>query len=81
MLGFFVTTLGHTLFVVALKGLPAKSVAMINCGQPVIGIILGWLVLGEEPSWQVYVGGTIILSVALFESWQQARKAKSKRAA
>ncbi len=73
-LGLFATAAGHTLIVVSLKTLPAKSVAMISCLQPLLAIFLGWLVLDENPSQQVYIGGALIITVALYESWRQSRK-------
>lgn len=69
-LGLGVTAGGHTLLVACLKQLPAKTVALIGCMQPVIAAFIGWLVIAEVPSPQVYVGGAIILGVALFEGWK-----------
>ena len=33
--------------------------------QPVIGIILAWIVLGEEPTWLLWVGGVLVMFGAL----------------
>ncbi|WP_370979273.1 DMT family transporter [Agaribacterium sp. ZY112] len=74
LLALFVTSVGHTLFVRSFKYLPAKSVSMISCVQPLIVAYIAWLVLNEQPSAQVYIGGALILLVAFYESWLQARR-------
>jgi len=73
LLGLVITAGGHTLIIASLKHLPAKTVAMISCIQPVIAIVIGWVLLREGASLQVLVGGAIVLAVALYESWQPSR--------
>ncbi len=68
MLGTFTTATAHTLLVYSLKQLPAKSVALISCLQPVIAALLAWWVLHEVPGPAVIVGGGIVLAVAAYES-------------
>ncbi len=68
LLGSFSTAMAHTLLSIALKKLPAKSVALISCLMPVFGSMLAWLVLGELPQLMVFVGGAVILSVAFIET-------------
>ncbi len=72
-LGIFSTAAAHTLLTFSLKGLKAKSVAMIGCTLPLCGSILAWLVLGEIPSKTVFIGGSIILAVATYESIKQSK--------
>lgn len=67
-LGLLTTAGAHTLLVISYKKLAAKTVAMISCLQPVIGAVLGWWVLGEQPSFYIVIGGLMILAVALHES-------------
>ena len=67
-LGLISTAGAHTLIVISYKRLPAKTVAMISCLQPVIGALFGWLFINEQPSLYVMIGGMIILAVALYES-------------
>lgn len=76
-LGLMVTAGGHTLLVLSLKHLPAKTVAMIGCSQPVLAVAIGWIALGEAPTLQVYIGGSIILAVALYESWRRSELNRS----
>ena len=74
LLGLISTAGGHTLIVVSLKSLPAKTVAMISCAQPVLTVSLAWVFLGEVPEVWVMLGGAIILSVALYESISHSRR-------
>lgn len=68
LLGVFSTASAHTLLVYSLKQLPAKSVALISCLQPVIAALLAWYVIHEVPELSVLVGGAMVLSVAAYES-------------
>lgn len=74
VLGVVSTAGGHTLVVLSLKTLPAKTVAMISCAQPVVTVSLAWLILGERPELFVIIGGAIILSVAVYESIRHSRQ-------
>jgi drug/metabolite transporter (DMT)-like permease len=71
LLGVLSTATAHTLLTYSLKLLPAKSVALIGCLQPLIASILAWIVMNEIPQVNVAVGGMIILSVAMYESVQR----------
>lgn len=75
LLGILSTATAHTLLVFSLKQLPAKSVALISCLQPLIAAVLAWLVVDEVPGLSVLIGGSVILSVAAYESVQKARAA------
>jgi len=73
LLGIFSTATAHTLLTYSLKQLPAKTVALIQCLQPLIAAVLAWLVVGEIPGLSVLIGGSVILSVAAYESVQKTR--------
>lgn len=73
LLGIFSTAAAHTLLAFSLKQLPAKSVALIQCLQPLVAAMLAWYVVGESPELSVWIGGTVILSVATYESVQKGR--------
>ena len=73
LLGTLGTAGAHTLLVFSLKQLPAKSVALDSCLQPVIGALLAWYVIREVPGVLVMIGGGMALSVAIYESMQQRR--------
>ncbi|MEO0442165.1 MAG: DMT family transporter [Pseudomonadota bacterium] len=68
VLGIFTTAGAHTLLVLSYKKLPAKTVAMVSCLQPVIGATLAWILLNEQPSVYIVIGGVIVLGVAVYES-------------
>ena len=68
LLGFLGTAAAHTLYTASLKLLAAKTVSLVGCMQPVVSILLAWLILRETPSLAVVAGGAIILFVAMAES-------------
>lgn len=73
LLGILSTAAGHTLLTFSLKQLPAKSVALIQCLQPMVAALLAWWVVGEEPGLRVVIGGAMVLSVAAYESLRKMR--------
>ncbi len=73
LLGIFSTAGAHTLLVFCLKQLPAKSVSLISCLQPVIASLLAWYVIKETPELPVLLGGGMVLSVAVYETLQKWR--------
>jgi drug/metabolite transporter (DMT)-like permease len=76
LLGVFSTATAHTLLVFSLKQMPAKSVALISCLQPVIAALLAWYVVNEMPKLSVLIGGGMVLSVAVYESVQKQQQNK-----
>ena len=77
LLGVISTATAHTLLTYSLKFLAAKSVAMISCLQPFIATLFAWLILSEEPADTVLLGGCIIVSVALYESFKKSNVNKN----
>ena len=75
LLGIISTAVAHTLLIYSLKQMPAKSVALISCLQPLIAAILAWYVINEIPNMSVLIGGGMVLSVAAYESVQKQRVA------
>ncbi len=73
LLGFLGTAAAHTLYTVCLKLLAAKTVSLVGCMQPVVSILLAWLLLQEVPSVTVVAGGSIVLVVAVAESLARFR--------
>lgn len=76
LLGTISTAVAHTLLSYSLKHLAAKSVAMISCLQPFIATLFAWLILNEVPVNSVLLGGSIIVSVALYESLKKSKMNK-----
>ncbi len=70
ILGALFTALPHALFASSLRYLSAKTVGLIACLQPVYGTLLAWLVLHEQPTATVLLGGGIILFTAAVETYR-----------
>ena len=60
-LGLIQMTLGLSLYLYALRVLPAAQVTLIALLEPVLGPIWVWLFMGEEPAIATVVGGAIVL--------------------
>ncbi len=73
LLGILSTATAHTLLAFSLKQLPAKTVSLIQCLQPLVAAVMAWLVVGETPDVSIVIGGSVIVSVAAYESVQRAR--------
>lgn len=67
-LGIVFTALPHTLFAHSLLHLKAKTASLIACVQVVYAAIFAAVLLGEWLSWNVVIGGLIVISAAMFES-------------
>jgi len=65
MLGFLCTAFAHTLFIAALSCLSAHTASTVAALEPVYGIALAALLLGEIPGPRVLAGGVLIVGAAL----------------
>ena len=73
LLGFVFTALPHSLLANSLRTISAKSVALIGCLQPVIGTVIAFLLINDQPSIQVIVGAVIVLVGAVSETIKPQR--------
>jgi drug/metabolite transporter (DMT)-like permease len=65
-LAVFGTALAFTVYYRLLKSAPASYVSMVTYLVPVIGVLLGVVILGERLSWTDYIGfGLILLGVLI----------------
>lgn len=65
----FGSIVGYSSFIYALSKLPVTTVSMYAYINPVIAVILGWLILEERLDWSVATATTIVLlGVALVKS-------------
>lgn len=71
-LGLFCTALAHTLFIAALEALPARTAAIASALEPVYGIALAWLLLGEVPAIRTLAGGALILAAVVWATLHAA---------
>ena len=67
-LAVITTAIGHTLFVLSFKHFSISAASIISSSQPIYGIILGVIFLGEYPEWNTLIGGGLIVSAVIFES-------------
>ena len=49
-----------------------SRIGAISLTQPMTGIILAWIILGEDPSWLLWVGGVLVMFGALLAQRQSA---------
>lgn len=69
ILGIFFTAVPHTLFAFSLLNLKAKTVSLVACVQVVYATIFSALLLGEWSEISTVVGGLIVVSAAMYESY------------
>lgn len=74
ILGLFFTALPHTLFAFSLLNLKAKTVSLVACVQVVYATIFAALLLAEWPVFSTLMGGLIVVSTAMYESYTAGRK-------
>jgi len=74
LLGTVFTAIPHTQKTYALKYSSAKSVSMIISLQVVYGSIFAYFLLQEAPTLNTFVGGSIILFTAVYESLMPRKK-------
>jgi len=68
------TALPHSLFAASLQHLSATTAGLISCLQPLYGSILAFAILFERPNYTVVIGGLLVISAALFETFTVSRK-------
>ena len=67
-LALLTTAIGHTFFVHSFRNFTISAASIISGVQPIYGIIIGMIVLGEYPGVKTIIGGAIILGTVLIES-------------
>ena len=77
LLTAFFSAAPHILFASAIHKLSAKTVGLIAYLQPLYGISLGFLILAEIPTLMTLLGGIIILSAAIYETYLSNKHAKN----
>jgi drug/metabolite transporter (DMT)-like permease len=77
LLGFLVLPLSFGLLVAAPRYLPAPEVNLIFLLEIVFGSYWVWLVLGEQPSPQAFIGGSIILITLVIHTYLGFRANKN----
>jgi drug/metabolite transporter (DMT)-like permease len=65
ILGLACTAVSHTLFIRGMRHVRAQTASIISSLEPVYGIVLALLFLGEVPSPRTLAGGAVILTAVL----------------
>jgi len=74
ILGVFCTAGSHSLFIKGMRYIKAQTASIISSLEPVYGIILAFLLLGEVPSLRTILGGAIILGTTFTVSLRTSKK-------
>ena len=63
--GFVIAGFGFLAMLLMVRHFFPSRVSAISLSQPVTGIVLAWIILGEDPSWLLWVGGVLVMAGAL----------------
>jgi drug/metabolite transporter (DMT)-like permease len=76
------TILGHTVFNWALRHVRASAISVTFLGEPVVAGFLAYLVFGQRPQLETYVGGAMILcGIYLTTSTKSERSTRNRATA
>lgn len=65
VLGTVCTAIAHALFIGSMGRLRAQAASVAAALEPVYGIIIALIVLGEIPGWRTVFGGAVVISAAI----------------
>ncbi|GAA4320608.1 DMT family transporter [Pontixanthobacter gangjinensis] len=77
LLAVLTTCIGHTLFLKSFRNFSISTASIMSSIQPVYGIMIGAIFLGEIPAMKTVIGGTLIISAVIIESLLAVRKKKA----
>lgn len=75
LVGVVFTAAPHALFAASLNHLSAKTAGLISCLQPLYASIFAYLILQETVSLSTIIGGVLVISAALIETYMVTKKA------
>jgi drug/metabolite transporter (DMT)-like permease len=73
VLGVVCTAAAHTLFIQGMRRVRAQTASVISSLEPVYGIFLALIFLGEVPAARTVAGGLVILAAALLATLSRRR--------
>jgi drug/metabolite transporter (DMT)-like permease len=79
VLGVVCTALAHTLFIRSLSVLSAHTASVVAALEPVYGIALALLLLGEMPPARTLAGAVLIIGAAIYATWRSGRAIRRLR--
>lgn len=68
-LGTITTAIGHTYLVKTFKYFSATTASLLSCIQPLYVVILAYFFLNEKPTLSTLIGGSVIVSAVILESF------------
>ena len=73
LVGVVFTATPHALFASSLRHLSATTAGLISCLQPLYGSVLAFILLHERPNVLTMIGGLMVVSAAVFETWSVSK--------
>lgn len=73
LMGVVFTAMPHALFASSLRHLSATTAGLISCLQPLYASVLAFLLLHERVNFMTVLGGLLVISAALFETWSVSK--------
>ncbi len=73
LVGVVFTAAPHALLASSLRHLSATTAGLISCLQPLYGSVLAFLLLSERVNMLTILGGVLVVSAALFETWSVSK--------
>ena len=73
ILGVVCTALAHTLFIRSMRALSAHTASIVAALEPVYGIALAIVLLGEVPDLRTLLGAVLIIGAALWSTLRTSR--------
>jgi len=73
LVGVIFTAMPHALFASSLRYLSATTAGLISCLQPLYASVLAFFLLNERVNLLTIIGGALVVSAALFETWSVSK--------
>ena len=77
-LGLVTTAIGHTLFLNSFRHFSVSTASILSGMQPIYGILIAVIFLAEIPAWRNWIGGFLIISTVILESFFNRRSGKGQ---
>ncbi|HUU38203.1 MAG TPA: DMT family transporter [Candidatus Desulfaltia sp.] len=74
VLGVVCTAGSHTLFIRGMRRVRARTASIISSLEPVYGIVLAFVFLGESPSFRTLTGGAVIMAAVIFVTLREGAR-------
>jgi drug/metabolite transporter (DMT)-like permease len=73
IVGIVFTAVPHALLASSLRHLSATTAGLISCLQPLYASVLAFILLTERVNILTIIGGVLVVSAALFETWSVSK--------